>query len=138
MYIVYIINYQTYDVKVKSIVKDEKLAIEKMKELALNFMAHEEGKRKARIITETPFDASDIVKGYILFSPDPKKIDVYYKDIVESESMIWGIVQETKLNKVKAYSYSKVYDEKDREDREDREGDSDNSENESEIDNNFI
>lgn len=129
MYIVYIINYQTYDVKVKSVVKDEKLAIEKMKELALNFMAHEEGKRKARIITETPFDASDIVKGYILFSPDPKKIDVYFKDIVESESMIWGMIQETQLNKVKAYSYSKVHND----------GDGASSdENESEIDNNFI
>jgi len=110
MYIVYIIDYQTYDIKVKCIIKDEQKAIEKMKELALAFMANEEGKRKARIITETPFDASDIIKGYILFSPQPSKIDVYYKEIVNSDNLIWGTTQETKLNKIKAYSYAKVSD----------------------------
>lgn len=111
MYVVYIINYHTYEVKVKQIIKTEKEALDLMKDLALNFMAHEEGKRKARIITETPFDTSDIIKGYILFSPDPSKIDVYYKDIITATSLIWGEQQETKLNKIKGYSYTKVLEE---------------------------
>lgn len=111
MYVVYIIYYNTYEVKVKKIVKTEQDAINLMQKLAIDFMAHEEGKRKARIITETPFDTSDIIKGYILFSPESSKIDVYYKDIIIATSLLWGEQQETKLNKIKGYSYTKVLEE---------------------------
>lgn len=107
MYLVYILNYQTYEVNAHSIYDKEKDAIAKMKELALNFMAHEEGTRRARILTEVPFDVSDIIKGYILFSPEPKKIDVYYKELVKSSSIIWQSEIE-KLTKTKAYCYTKV------------------------------
>ncbi len=113
MYIVYTLHYQTFAVKVKNVVDTEEEAIEIMKQLALNFMSHEEGKRKARIFTETPFDTADILKGYILFSPDPSKVDVYHKDIITTNHIIWGDQQETKLNKIKAYSYTKVSEDND-------------------------
>lgn len=109
MFVIYIINYKTYDVRFKGLVETGKEAKEIMEKLALDFMAHEEGKRKARIIKEHPYNVDDILKGYYLFSPTDEKIDVYYKETI-STPFLYGFheKQETQITKVKGYSYAEI------------------------------
>lgn len=103
-YAIYILDAQSLEVSIKAIEKTEEAALEKMKELALDFIATEDGIRKAKIYTD--FNHSDILQGYFLVQLEPNCIDVYYKKFKPAYK--WFQPNEVYLNKIEHYSIAKL------------------------------
>lgn len=103
-YAIYKLDSQTSEVTILDTIKGYDAGIERMRELALEFLSKEEGEKKAKILTD--FNHEDILHGYILIQIDSNRIDVYYKKFVKS--LLWYKPNGIEFNKIEHYSLSKL------------------------------